>query len=185
MLQSIQKLVEKTGALFEAHPVSCGFAAGLCVAFAVLLIFFLIFLILRSGRLRFLEIPSEDGTLRLDARAVQDAVRAVAEKFPAFSVRRVDICGTQADVRLAVVVDFLGDENGGAVVSLSSVASGFRAATGQMMTEMLGMRKPARVDLEIQHSLAKYSPAESKGSEGGSESSGPEPGPGGGKPQSA
>lgn len=184
MLQSIQKLMEKTGALFEAHPVSCGFAAGVCVAFAVLFLFFLILWILRSSRLRFIEIPSEDGTLRLDARAVQDAVRAVAEEFPAFSVRRVDICGTQADIRLAVVVDFLGDADGASVVSLSSVASGFRAATGQMMTETLGMRKPARVDLEILHSHAKYSPLESKGSEGGS-GSGSESGTGGGEPQSA
>ena len=134
MLQSIQKLVEKTDALFEAHPVFCGFAAGLFVAFAVLILFFLILQILRFQRLRFIEIPSQDGTLRLDARAVQDAVRAVAEGFPSLSVRRVDICGTQADIRLAVVVDFLGDEDGGAVVSLSSVASGFRVATGQMMT---------------------------------------------------
>ena len=184
MLQSIQKLVEKTGALFEAHPVSCGFATGLFVAFAVLLLFFLVLQIFRSSRLRFIAIPSEDGTLRLDARAVQDAVRAVAEGFPSLSVRRVDICGTQADVRLAVVMDFLGDEDG-AVVSLSSVASGFRVATGQMMTEMLGMRKPARVDLEILHSRAKYSPLESKGAEGVSGGSEPEPGTGGGEPQSA
>ena len=185
MLQSIQKLLEKTGALFEAHPVSCGFAAGLFVAFAVLLLFFLFFQILRFRRLSFIEIPSEDGTIRLDARAVQDAVRAVAEEFPAFSVRKVDICGTQTDVRLAVVMDFLGDEDGGSVVSLSSVASGFRAATGQMMTEMLGMRKPARVDLEILRSHAKFSPSESKSAEGGGDSSKPEPGTGGGEPQSA
>ena len=116
MLQSIQKLLEKTSATVEAHPVSCGFAAGLIVAFVVLLLLFLLFLILRSRKLRCIEISSEDGMLRLNARAVQDAVRAVAESFPAFSVRKVDLRGSQTELRLAVAMDFLGDNVGGASV---------------------------------------------------------------------
>ena len=179
MLQSIQKLLEKTSATVEAHPVSCGFAAGLIVAFVVLLLLFLLFLILRSRKLRCIEINSEDGMLRIDSRAVQDAVRAVAESFPAFSVRKVELRGTQLELRLAVAMDFLGDNVGGASVSISTVASGFRSAMGRMMTETFGMHKPARIDLEIVRSLAKYSPAEGSGSgsENGSGSGGkPEPG---------
>ena len=187
MLQSIQKLLEKLNALFEAHPVSCGFFTGILVAFAVLLLLFLIFLILRSRRLRCIEIRSEDGMLRLDARAVQDAVRAVAESFPAFDVRKVEICGTQAEIRLAVAMDFLGGEaDDGSSVSLSSVAAGFRSATGRMMTETLGMRKPSRIDLEILRSRAQYSPGSSKGSESESGGGGePESGTDGAEPKSA
>jgi len=186
MLQSIQKLLEKTSAMFEAHPTSCGFVAGLVVAFAVLLLLFLIILLIRSRTLRCIEIRSEDGMVRLDARAVQDAVRAVAETFPAFSVRKVKLLGTQTELRLAVTMDFLGDDIGG--VSLSTVASDFRSAAGRMMTETLGMRRPARIDLEILHSHAKYSPAEGSGSgsEDGTVSGGePESGTDGAEPRSA
>ena len=186
MLQSIQKLLEKLSAMFEAHPVSCGFVAGLVIAFAVLLLCFLVFLLFRTRRLRCIEISSEDGMLRLDSRAVQDAVRAVAESFPAFSVRKVEIRGTQMEIRLAVAMDFLGEDDGNGVVSLSAVAAGFRVATGRMMTEILGVRKPARVDLEILRSRAKYSPGSSKGSESESGGGGePEPGPDGAEPKSA
>ena len=186
MLQSIQKLLEKISAMFEAHPTSCGFVAGLVVAFAFLLLLFLIILLIRSRSLRCIEIRSEDGMLRLDAKAVQDAVRAVAESFPAFSVRKVGLRGTQMELRLVVAMDFLGDDAGG--VSLSSVSSGFRVAAGRMMTETLGMRRPARVDLEIVRSLAKYSPAGNGGSgseDGSGSGGGPEPGTGGAEPPSA
>ena len=186
MLQSIQKMLEKTSAMFEAHPTSCGFVAGLVIAFALLFLLFLIILLFRSRGLRCIEIRSEDGMLRLDARAVQDAVRAVAESFPAFSVRKVDLRGSQTELRLVVAMDFLGDDAGGGSVSLATVASGFRSATGRMMTETLGMRRPARIDLEIVRSLAKYSPAEDDGS-GSEDGAGgePEPGTGGAEPKSA
>ena len=171
MLQSIQKLLEKLSATLEAHPTSCGFVAGVVVAFAVLFLIFLVILLLRSRGLRCIEIRSEDGggMLRLSARAVQDAVRAVAGSFPSFSVRKVELRGSQAELKLVVAMDYLGNDIGGGV-SLSSVASDFRSATGQMMTETLGMRKPVRIDLEIVRSLAKYSPAEGSGSKDGSDS---------------
>ena len=96
-------------------------------------------------------IPAEGGDLRIDAKAVQGAVRSVAEKFPAFDVRRVGLYGKQNAVELEIAMDFNG---GGDVVSVSDLSAHFRAAVVRMMTETFGMEKPARIELEILRSGA-------------------------------
>ena len=150
MLQSIQKLAERISAQIAERPFSCGVLTGLVIAFAVLLFLLLLFLIFRPRKLRCIVIPFEGGDLRIDAKAVQGAVRSVADKFPAFDVRRVGMYGKQNAVRLEVAMDFIGGDN----VSVSDSAAQFRNAVAHMMTETFGMDRPARIELEILRSGA-------------------------------
>lgn len=157
MIQSIRNLVERIGSLIGERPFSCGFLAGLAAAFAVLILLFLLCLIFRSRKLRFIEVPSEGGTLRIDAKAVRGAVQAIAANFPVFEVRKVALYGKQSAVRLDVAADFVGGE------SVAESAARFRAAVARMMTETLGMEKPARIELEILRSGAEIAAKEETG----------------------
>jgi hypothetical protein len=149
MFHSIRLFVEKIGDLIAERPFSCGFLTGLAAALALLLFFLLLGFLFRSRKLRCVVIPSEDGDLRIDAKAVQGAVRSVAEKFPAFGVRRVALFGSQTAVALEIAMDFNGGD-----VSVSDAAAQFRAAIVRMMTDTFGMKKPARIELEILRSGA-------------------------------
>ena len=144
MFQSIQKLAERIGSLITEQPFSSGFFAGFAAAFAILLFLLLLRFVFRSRKLRCIVIPSEGGDLRIDAKAVQGAVRSVAESFPAFDVRRFGMYGRQDAVELEIAMDF----NGGNV-SVSDLTVQFRAAIVRMMTETFGMEKPARIEFEI------------------------------------
>ncbi|MBR4254920.1 MAG: hypothetical protein IKQ16_07525 [Lentisphaeria bacterium] len=151
MLQSIQKLAERISSLIAERPFFCGLLTGLAVAFVVLLFLLLLFLIFRPRKLRCIVIPLEGGDLRINAKAVQGAVRSVAEKFPVFDVRRVGMYGKRNAIRLEVAMDF----NGGDNVSVSDSAAQFRDAVAHMMTGTFGMDRPARIELEILRSGAE------------------------------
>ena len=144
MFRSIQKLVERIGTLIGERPFSCGLLTGLAVAFAVLLFLLLLYFVFRSRKLRCIVIPSEGGDLRINAKAVQDAVRSVAEKFPAFDVRSVGLYGKQSEIELNVAMDFNGGD-----ASVSDSARQFRDAVAHMMTGTFGMERPARIEIEI------------------------------------
>jgi len=148
MLQSVRQLVERISSLIAERPFPCGFLAGLAVAFALLVFFLLLGLFFRPRKLRCIVIPSEGGDLLIDAKAVQGAVRSVAERFSAFDVRRVVLYGKQDAVVLEVAMDFNGGGN------VSDLSARFRAAIARMMTETFGMEKPARIELEILRSGA-------------------------------
>ena len=150
MFQSIQKLAEKISSLIAERPFSWGVLTGLAAALALLVFFLLLAFLFRSRKLRCIVIPAEGGELRIDAKAVQGAVRSVAQNFPAFDVRRVGLYGTQDAVELEVAMDF----NGAAGLSVSDLSAQFRAAIARMMTETFGMEKPARIELEILRSGA-------------------------------
>ena len=110
MIQSVQRIVERIGSVIGERPFSCGFLAGLAAACAVLVFLFLLCLVFRSRKLRFIEVPSEGGTLRIDAKAVRGAVLAVAANFPAFEVRKVVLYGKQKAARLDIAADFTGGD---------------------------------------------------------------------------
>ena len=151
MFHSVRQLAEKISSIIAERPFSWGVLTGLAAALALLILFLLLGLIFRSRKLRCIVIPSEGGDLRIDAKAVQGAVRSVAQNFPAFDVRRVGLFGKQDAVRLEVAMDFNGgDEN----VSVAELSAQFRAAVVRMMTETFGMEKPARSELEILRSGA-------------------------------
>ena len=150
MFQSVRQLAERISSLVAERPFSYGVLTGLAVALALLLLFLLLGFISRSRKLRRIVIPAEGGELRIDAKAVQGAVRSVAQNFPAFDVRRVGLYGTQDAVELEVAMDF----NGAAGLSVSDLSAQFRAAIARMMTETFGMEKPARIELEILRSGA-------------------------------
>ena len=152
MFQSLQKLAEKIGSLIGERPFSCGVLTGLAIAAAILLFLLLLCLAFRSRKLRCIVIPSEGGDLRIDAKAVQGAVRSVAANFPAFDIRRVGLFGKQDAVELEIAMDFNG---GDADVSVSEQSVQFRAAVARMMTGTFGMEKPARIGLEILRSGAE------------------------------
>lgn len=171
MFQSIAKQVERIGSFIGEHPFSCGFLAGLAVVLAFLLFIFLLGIIFRSRKLRCIVIPVEGGELRIDAKAVQGAVLAVAEKFPAFTVRRVALYGKPNAVELQVAMDFNG------VASLSDQSAQFRAAIARMMTDVLGMEKPALIEFEILRSGAVIPEDDKADSDKSSASAGPEPPP--------
>ena len=151
MFQSVRQLAERISSLVAERPFSYGVLTGLAVALALLLFFLLLGFIFRSRKLRRIVIPAEGGELRIDAKAVQGAVRSVAQKFPAFDVRRVGLYGKQNAAELEIAVDFNG---GDANHSISELAAQFRAAVARMMTGTFGMEKPARIELEILHSGA-------------------------------
>ena len=155
MIQSIRNLVERIGSLIGERPFSCGFLAGLAAAFAVLIFLFLLCLIFRSRKLRFIEVPSGDGMLRIDAKAVRGAVLAVAANFSECEVRKVALYGKQSAVRLDIAADFTGSDG-----SVAESAARFRAAVARMMAETLGMEKPARIELEILRSGAEIAAGE-------------------------
>lgn len=152
MFQSVRQLAERISSIIAERPFAWGVLAGLAAALLLLLGFLLICLIFRSRKLRRIVIPSEGGDLRIDAKAVQGAVRSVAENFPAFDVRRVGLYGKQDAVDLEVAMDFCG---GDADISLSELSVQFRAAVARMMTETFGMEKPARIEVEILRSVAR------------------------------
>ena len=155
MIQSIQEIVERTESLIGERPFSCGFLAGLAVAFAVLVLLFLLCLIFRSRKLRFIEVPSGDGMLRIDAKAVRGAVLAVAANFPAFEIRKVVMYGKKNAARVDIAADFTGSDE-----SVAATAARFRASVARMMTETLGMEKPAHIELEILRSGAEIAAGE-------------------------
>lgn len=152
MFQSVRQFAEKISSLIAERPFSWGFLTGLAVALALLLLFLLLGFAFRSRKLRRIVIPSEGGELRIDAKAVQGAVRSVARNFPAFDVRRVGLYGKQTAAELEIEVDFIG---GDANQSLSELSAQFRAAVARMMTGTFGMEKPARIELEILRSGAE------------------------------
>ena len=158
MIQSVQRIVERIGSVIGERPFSCGFLAGLAAAFAVLILLFLLCLVFRSRKLRFIEVPSGDGTLRIDAKAVRGAVLAVAANFPAFEVRKVALYGKKNAARVDIAADFTGGD-----ISVAETATRFRAAVARMMTETLGMEKPARIELEIVRSGAGIAAGEETG----------------------
>ena len=135
MFQTIRQFVERIGAMIAERPFSSGFLMGLVAAFAILILLWLLVLLFRTRKLRFILIPSEEGDLRIDAKAVQGAVRSVAANFPAFDIRRVGMYGKQNAVELEVAMDFNG---GDADVSVAELTSQFRAAVARMMTETFG-----------------------------------------------
>ena len=149
MFQSIRDLIEKIGVMVSDHPFSCGFLAGLAAAFAILFFLLLLCLIFRPRGLRFIRIPSENGELRIDAKAVQDAIRSLAGGFPAFDVRRIGLYGKQEAVEIRIAVDFNGGDK-----PVSVLADRFRAAVARLTSETFGMTMPARIHLEILRSLA-------------------------------
>ena len=150
MFQSIQKLAERISSLIAERPFSWGVLTGLAAALALLVFFLLLAFLFRSRKLRCIVIPAEGGELRIDAKAVQGAVRSVAQNFPAFDVRRVGLYGKQDAAELKVAMDF----NGGVDMSVSDLSAQFRAAIARMMTDTFGMEKPARIQLEILRSGA-------------------------------
>ena len=152
MFQSIQKLAERISSLIAERPFSWGVLTGLAAALALLVFFLLLAFLFRSRKLRCIVIPAEGGELRIDAKAVQGAVRSVAQNFPAFDVRRVGLYGKQNAVELEIAMDFNG---GGDVLSVSDLSAQFRAAVVRMMTETFGMEKPARIEIEILRSFAQ------------------------------
>ena len=168
MFRSIQMLMEKISSLVGKCPFSSGFIAGLAAACAFLLFLLLLYIVSRPHKLRCIVIPAEGGILRIDAKAVQGAVRAVANNFPAFDVRRVGLYGTQKNVELQVAMDF----NGAIGVSVSDLSAQFRAAVARMTTETFGMASPARIEVEILRSFADIpvSDGESSSSAGASPS---------------
>jgi len=178
MFQSIRDLIDKIGAMVSDHPFSCGFLAGLAAAFAILFVLLLLCLIFRPRGLRCIRIPSENGELRIDAKAVQDAIRSLAGGFRAFDVRRIGLYGKQDAVEIRIAVDFNGGDK-----PVSVLADRFRAAVARLTTETFGMTTPARIHLEILRSLADVpvvsaDPGTSSGLPGGNgeETSASEPG---------
>ena len=151
MFQTVRQFAERIGSLIAERPFSWGVLTGLAVALALLLFFLLLCFVFRSRRLRRIVIPSEGGELRIDAKAVQGAVRSVARSFPAFDVRRVGLYGKQTAAELEIAMDFNGGDGG---ESLSELSAQFRAAVARMMTDTFGMEKPARIELEILRSGA-------------------------------
>ena len=152
MFQSVQKLAERTSSIIAERPFAWGILVGLAAALVLLLVFLLLNLIFRSRKLGRIVIPSEGGDLRIDAKAVQGAVRSVAANFPAFDVRRVALYGAPDAIDLVVSMDFSGaDED----VSVSELSARFRVAVVRMMTETFGMEKPARIEIEILRSFAQ------------------------------
>ena len=148
MFRSIQNLIEKTMAMIADHPFPCGFLTGLIAAFAILIFLLLICLVFRPRGLRYIVISSEGGELRIGAKAVQDAIRALADSFPAFDVRRISLGGKPSAVEFRIAMDF----NGGSK-PVTELAEQFRAAVARLAAETFGMGKPVRIHLEILRSL--------------------------------
>ena len=151
--------------LIADHPFPCGFLAGLAAAFAILIFLLLLCLVFRPRGLRWIVISSEGGELRIGAKAVQDAIRALAVNFPAFEVHRIGLYGKQPDVEFRIGVDFNGDGK-----PVSELAAQFRASVARLVAETFGMDGAVRINIEILRSLADV-PAVSSGTESTSETS--------------
>ena len=151
MFQSVRQFVERISSIIAERPFSWGVLTGLAAALALILLFLLLAFLFRSRKLRCIVIPSEGGDLRIDAKAVQGAVRSIAQSFPAFDVRRVGLYGKPDAVELEVAMDFNGGDED---VSVSELSAQFRAAIARMMIGTFGMEKPARIGLEILRSGA-------------------------------
>ncbi|MBR5680734.1 MAG: hypothetical protein IKX19_08770, partial [Clostridia bacterium] len=107
----------------------------------------LLWLLLAPRKLGGIVVSTEGGELRIDAKAVQGSVLAVAANFPAFTVRKVSLYGKQAAPELEIQLDYNGGE------SVASLASRFRSAVNLMMTDTFGMEKPAKIELEVVRSF--------------------------------
>ena len=149
MFQSLRHFAERISHVIAERPFLSGFLLGLAVAAAILLVLFLVTLLFRPRKLRRIVVQSEGGELRIDAKAVQGAVKTLARKYTAFSIRKVGLYGKQPAFSLKIEADFNG---GGASVSV--LAAQFRAAIVQMMTDMLGTERPSKIEVEIRQSYA-------------------------------
>ena len=148
MIQTIQNWLTAVSEAVGQRPFFFGFLAGLAALLAVLLILVLLGLLLAPRKLKFLVISSDGGEIRIDAKAVQDSVLAVASHFPAFEVRKVCVYGKQTSAELLIQLDYQGGE------PISTLAARFRSAIALMMTDTFGMEKPANIELEIVRSCA-------------------------------
>lgn len=153
MFQTIQNWFAAVSEAVGQRPFFFGFLTGVAAVLAVLLFLAILALVFAPRRLRSIVIASEGGELRIDAKAVQGSVLAVAANFPAFTVRKVSLYGKQSAAELLVQVDYNGGE------SVSSLAARFRSAIALMMTDTFGMEKPAKIELEVVRSYAE-APAE-------------------------
>ena len=164
MFQTIQNWFAAVSEAVGQRPFFFGFLTGVAAVLAVLLFLAILALVFAPRRLRSIVIASEGGELRIDAKAVQGSVLAVAANFPAFTVRKVSLYGKQSAAELLVQVDYNGGE------SVSSLAARFRSAIALMMTDTFGMEKPAKIELEVVRSYAEApaepaAPSEDAGSE--------------------
>ena len=148
MFQTIQNWVAAVSDAVAKSPFFFGFLTGLAALLAVLLILVILWLLLAPRKLRFIVVSAEGGELRIDAKAVQGSVLAVAANFPAFTVRKVSLYGKQAAPAMLIQLDYNGGE------SVAALAARFRAAVNLMMTDTFGMEKPATIELEVVRSFA-------------------------------
>ena len=148
MLLTIQNWIAAVSDAIGQRPFFFGFLTGLAALLAVLLVLILLALLLAPRKLRGITVSAEGGELRIDAKAVQGSVLAVAANFPAFTVRKVSLYGKQAAPELQIQLDYNGGE------SVASLAARFRAAVNLMMTDTFGMEKPAKIELEVVRSFA-------------------------------
>jgi len=148
MIQTIQNWLAAVSEAVGQRPFFFGFLTGLAALLAVLLLLVLLGLLLAPRKLKFLVVSSDGGEVRIDAKAVQGSVLAVASNFPAFSVRKVCVYGKQTAAELLIQLDYQGGE------PVSTLAARFRSAITLMMTDTFGMEKPANIELEIVRSYA-------------------------------
>ena len=148
MIQTIQNWVAAVSDAVAKSPFFFGFLTGLAALLAVLLVLILLWLLLAPRKLGGIVVSTEGGELRIDAKAVQGSVLAVAANFPAFTVRKVSLYGKQAAPELLIQLDYNGGE------SVATLAARFRAAVNLMMTDTFGMEKPAKIELEVVRSFA-------------------------------
>ena len=148
MIQTIQNWVAAVSEAVARSPFFFGFLTGLAALLAVLLLLAILWLLLAPRKLGSILVSAEGGELRIDAKAVQGSVLAVAANFPAFTVRKVSLYGKQAAPELRIQLDYNGGE------SVASLAARFRAAVNLMMTDTFGMEKPAEIELEVVRSFA-------------------------------
>ena len=148
MIQTIQNWVAAVSEAVARSPFFFGFLTGLAALLAVLLLLAILWLLLAPRKLGCIVVSSEGGELRIDAKAVQGSVLAVASNIPAFTVRKVSLYGKQAAPELLIQLDYNGGE------SVATLAARFRAAVNLMMTDTFGMEKPAKIELEVVRSFA-------------------------------
>lgn len=148
MIQTIQNWVAAVSEAVARSPFFFGFLTGLAALLAVLLLLAILWLLLAPRKLGCIVVSTEGGELRIDAKAVQGSVLAVAANIPAFTVRKVSLYGKQAAPELLIQLDYNGGE------SVATLAARFRAAVNLMMTDTFGMEKPAKIELEVVRSFA-------------------------------
>jgi len=148
MFQTIQNWIAAVSDAIGQRPFFFGFLTGLAALLAVLLVLVFLALLLAPRKLGGIVVSTEGGELRIDAKAVQGSVLAVAANFPAFTVRKVSLYGKQSAPELQIQLDYNGGE------SVASLAARFRAAVNLMMTGTFGMEQPAKIELEVVRSFA-------------------------------